>query len=121
MDEVGPDRAQAAGESEGVRQGVDQGRDRQAIRPHAILAQVTRALAHRQHLHGDAGGAQSDLVHEQRVTGLPRGQFLRGPVALGVALVVAVPPVGGRLHEHRPPSGPHPGHDVRHGGGCGDA
>ena len=46
--------------------------------------------------------------------GLPCGQFLRCPVALGVALVVAVPPVGGRLDHGRSAAGPGGAHQLGH-------
>ena len=48
---------------------------------------------------GDAGFPQQGLVHEQRVTGPPLLHLVRGSVALGIALVVAVPAIGRRLDE----------------------
>ena len=64
----------------------------------------------------DARFPEPRLVDEQRITGAPLLQLLRRPVALGVALVVAVPTVGGRLDDGGP--GPVAGgaHDVLHHG-----
>jgi hypothetical protein len=53
-------------------------------------------------------------VGEERVTRLPLPDLLRRPVALGVALVVAVPAVGGGLDHRGALAGPgrqdHVGH-----------
>ena len=54
----GSDRAQATRETQRVGGGVGERGERQAARVHAILAQVSRALAHRQHLDGYSGGEQ---------------------------------------------------------------
>ncbi len=46
-------------------------------------------------------------VGDERVARLPLLHLLGRAVALRVALVVAVPPVGGRLDDHRAAAGPH--------------
>ncbi|GIU86514.1 MAG: hypothetical protein KatS3mg009_1029 [Acidimicrobiia bacterium] len=51
---------------------------------------------------GDTGSAQPARVHEQRVAPGPLGDLFLGAVALRVALVVPVVPVGERLDDRRP-------------------
>ena len=54
----------------------------------------------------DAGLPEPGRVPEERVARLPLGDLLGRPVALRVALVVAVPAVGGGLDEGGPAAGP---------------
>ncbi len=59
-------------------------------------------------------------MDEEGVAALPIPDLLRRPVALGVAFVVAVPAVGGRLDERRSPAFPNGLDRFLHGGGRGD-
>ena len=63
----------------------------------------------------DAGLEQPAPVHDQRVALLPLRHLLGRPVALGVALVVTVPAVGGRLDEDGSAAARAACDDVAHG------
>ena len=65
---------------------------------------------------GDARGLQPARVDEQRIARFPLANLVGGAVALGVAFVVAVPPVGGRLDDGRARADADRGDHLAHGG-----